>query len=210
MNILDSIQLLLIIPIVAVSLFHPQKITTLVAAIINTPVVIFSIYLLLQHKTPSFIYLPQAIMTSFLLFVISIWITEEKNLLVSLKAYLHNIEVFFRIGFKKIQEWNSIVYVSFMTIYEELVWRIFLVESLSLYLHAVPVILSASFLFFYSHANQRNLSRQSLDLFLFGFILTTIYYFSRSFILVALIHWIRNMIIITNSIGAYKLKTENE
>ena len=206
MNALEIIQISLIIPIMMVSVLYPKRLNTKISIVIISPVVLWALYMLLEHKAVDLLFIPQGLVIGFLLFIVSIWITEENNLLASMKEYLTNIRAFFRISYQNIQEWDSIVYISFMVIYEELIWRVFLIETLSHYLYTVPVILIASILFSYSHANQRNFSRQSADLFLFSIIITIIYYFSRSFSLVVFIHWIRNMLIIANSIGSNEIE----
>jgi len=206
MNTLEIIQISLIIPIMMVSVLYPKRLNTKISIVIISPVVLWALYMLLEHKAVDLLFIPQGLVIGFLLFIVSIWITEENNLLASMKEYLTNIRAFLRISYQNFQEWDSIVYISFMVIYEELIWRVFLIETLSHYLYTVPVILIASILFSYSHANQRNFSRQSADLFLFSIIITIIYYFSRSFALVVFIHWIRNMLIIANSIGSNEIE----
>lgn len=206
MHALEIIQILLIIPIVIVSLLYPQRLSARTSIVIISPVVLWALYLLLNHQTLNLFFISQGLIIAFLLFIVSLWITEKTNLATSLKEYLTNIQAFIQIDYQKFQDWDSILYISFMVIYEELIWRVFLIETLSHYLYAVPVIFIASFLFYYSHAKQRNFSRQSVDLFLFSLIITIIYYFSNSFALVVLIHWIRNMIIIANSIGANEVE----
>lgn len=205
MNTLAHIQLFLILPVIIVSLLFPTRIEKKMAIIIISPVILFSLFLLINHSTVDLVFFPLGLLLGCLLFVFSLWITEETSLIASLKKYKHNFHTCFKQGLKQFQEWNSILYITLMAIYEELIWRVFLVESLSLYLPAIPLILIASFLFYYSHANQRELTRQAADLFLFSLFITSIYFFTQSFVLAFLIHWIRNLIIIINSSGANEL-----
>jgi len=146
LNHADLIQIMLVIPVVLVSVLYPYKLNDKGAVLIISPVVCFSLYLLFQHSPPPFIYVPIAFMGGILSFVLSIWLTHEDSLLTVLKEYTSNISGFFQSQYKQFDDWNSVIVISLMVVYEELVWRLFLVETLSLYLSGIPIILLASFL----------------------------------------------------------------
>lgn len=202
---LHFIQVLLLLPVIIVSVFHTERLNSKMLITIISPVFLFSLYLLFQHQIPSLQELTQSLLSGLILgciiFSLSIFITEE-----SIFTYITNFQAFLKIKFKHFKEWDSILYISFMVLYEELIWRVFLIEILFQYLHEIPVILISSFLFYYSHADQRVFNRQSADLFIFSLILTIIYFYTLNFLLVFLIHWVRNMLIVANSIGANELK----
>jgi len=208
MNLIEGLQVLFIIPVIMVSFLYPVMLNTKLSGIIISPVVIFSLYLLFQHDAPSLLLLPQGLLGGIVLFTLSVWFIERRSIFTLFKEYISNIRAFFRIGLKQFQGWLYILSTTAMVIYEELVWRVFLVESLGLYLYPGIVVITASFLFYYSHAAQRNFSKQSVDLFIFSLALTSLYFFTESFVLVVLIHWIRNMIIIINSVGEQQNKTK--
>lgn len=207
MNNLEVIHTLLILLVITVSVFTPDSIDIKKAIILITPVVVFTLVSLINYHAPNLVFFPQGLIIGIILFTFSIWLTDSQKLFTSIKEYTKNIQAVFLLGVKKFQDWDSILYVSFFVVYEEIIWRVFLVDVLSLYLPAIIAILIASILFLYSHPDQRNLSFQSLDLFIFGFALASIYYFTRNLSLVIFIHWIRNMFIILNSIG---LRTTKE
>lgn len=199
---MNVIQTLLLISVASVSVFYPHKLDTKKSIIIIFPVVIFTLIYLLDYQVFKLAYLAQGLVAGILLFVFSILLTEKPPLINSIRQYSKNVlSVFFSVK-QKFQDWDSVLFSFFMVLYEELIWRVFLVETLALYLPVIPVILIASFFFSYSHASLRNVSLQSLDLFLFSLVLTTTYYFTRDYYLVVLIHLIRNLLIIFNSIGA--------
>lgn len=198
MTILSLIQLFLILPVILVSTLNPNKINNKLAFLIILPALSFSLFLLLEHKTFNLIFLPLGILLGFLLFILSIWITNETLFLDSFKDYMLSIQTFFKQSIKQFQDWDTVLYITLMVVYEELIWRVFLVETLSKYFPAIATIFISSFIFYYSHPNQRELTRQSVDLFLFSLIITSIYFLTQSFLLVFLIHWIRNVIIIIN------------
>jgi len=202
MSALDIVQLLLILPVALVSFLYPEKLNIKFSIFLISPVVIFTLLFLIKYQIPDLVFIPLGLLIGIISFVLSIWVTEENKLSNVLRDYYKNILAIFRVDFRAFQDWDSVLFISLMVVYEEIVWRVFLVETLSPYINQYGVILIASFLFYYSHSNQRNLSRQSIDLLIFSLMLTAIYYYSRTFALVLFIHWIRNMIIVTNSIGA--------
>lgn len=210
MAVLDIIQLLLLFPVVMVSTLYPDRLDMKMSIVVISPVVIFTLFLLLKYQVSDLLLMPQVIskglIAGIILFVLSIWLTEKNKLLSALNSYKKNIRLSFQKEYRQYWDWKSVLFISFMVIYEEIIWRVFLVGTLSLYFHVSLVVLIASFLFYYSHADQRKLNLASLDLLIFSLILTVVYYYSRSFFLVVIIHWIRNIIIIANSVGSIEIE----
>lgn len=187
---------ILILLVFSVSIFYPKYIGNKSGFILIVPILIYVTLEQLPDQVFNTSHILIGILYATLSFFPATWLVGSANATsFTFSRAIQNLKT------DKVDYILLFLYSAANVIYEELVWRVFLVEILSLYLSPVIVILLASFLFFFSHQNTRNISWQSVELLIFSLFITTIYLVSSSLLLVVTIHLMRNLYVIFNTIG---------
>jgi membrane protease YdiL (CAAX protease family) len=88
-----------------------------------------------------------------------------------------------------------------VAIYEEIVWRVVVLQVIANYTNSVFAVISASGLFFLLHLGRFFNTNQAVEFFMFSLLLSILYLISGSLLHVIVIHFVRNVLISINSLG---------
>lgn len=155
------------------------------------PLVEHAIGLLTQHTY----YLPSYFGSALLIFVLSAVITCGPIF----GAYLRQ---FFKIRqLSKVTLSTIVVRHTAVAIYEEIIWRVVVLQVIANYTNSVFAVISASGLFFLLHLGRFFNTNQAVEFFVFSLLLSILYVISGSLLHVIVIHFVRNVLISINSLG---------
>lgn len=190
------LHLILILLVCSVSFLYPRYIGNGIGLTLMVPIIVYTVITQLSLQSIELHHIGIGLFYVLATFIPSAWLIGSSN--ANQFSWTKLIQVL------KKDKKDYLMLFSFsaiIVIYEELIWRVFLVNILSLYLPPIAVILFASFTFFICHAHVRNISWQSFEFAFFSLVLTTIYLVSSSLLLVLVIHLGRNYFILLHTLG---------
>lgn len=198
---MSLVVLILLSIVVAVSVLYPQVVGDFLALALMCPVVVYVLVLLVDFGLYSLV---QTLLTAFggiLLGVLALIVLLPMSS-PSPGRFLNDV---WRGGLRALlgtrQGLSGLLHNSLFIFYEELVWRVFLLQTLTQWVSVWAAGLFAASLFWYSHEKNRKLSWASCEFLLFSFFLSFVYVRTQSLILVIGIHLARNVLILAQQLG---------
>lgn len=88
-----------------------------------------------------------------------------------------------------------------VAIYEEVIWRVVVLQVIASYTNSIFAVVAASALFFVLHLGRFFRVNQAVEFFMFSLILSILYLTTASLLHVIVIHFVRNVLISINSLG---------
>lgn len=189
------IILLLLTLVVAVSLLYPTVFNDQITAVLMTPVVIFTLVALISWQLPAphllALYCVAGAAFGALLLVALLPLSAP-----SPASFLHQCKSGLWAVTTQSELRYALLFNSLFIVYEEIIWRVFLMASLTLLMPAWLAIPIAAGLFWYVHADNRQWSGHSAEFLIFSLIITTIYAVSESLVAAISMHAGRNLLIL--------------
>lgn len=183
--------------VVLVSLLYPQALGDHISLALMMPVLIYTVWFYIAGQPAEFL-LVFAYSVSGV--VIGVFLFSAGLLLSSANPIRYITESFSglqQLGLYR-QQLGLLIYQATIILYEEIIWRVFLVNAISIWMPAWVVVIISCVLFWFVHQENRQFGSHSIEFLLFSLVITIAYVITHSLVLVWFIHVSRNLLIVAN------------